>query len=337
MWSFYEGPPTANGRPGAHHVLSRVFKDIYPRFKTMRGLQRPAQGRLGLPRAAGRARGRARARALVEGRDRGLRDRRVQRPLPRVGLPLRRGLEPAHRADRLLDRPRGPLRHARQRLHRVGVVGAAADLGRRPPVQQPQGRPVLPALRDRAVLARGRARLPRRRGPVGLCRAADRLGAAERRAPGDGAARGRPAARLDDDAMDADLQRRGRGRARDRLRPRARPAGSEEFVRRGAGPRRAGAGRGRGGARPVSRAPRSPARATSRRSPTSPTTGRSGTACSRPTSSPPADGTGLVHTAIAFGEDDFRLGEQYGIKLQNPGPPRRHLRRAHHRLRRAAS
>src|SRR5262249_40470774 len=30
------------------------------------------------------------------------------------------------------------------------------------------------------------------------------------------------------------------------------------------------------------------------------------------------DGTGLVHTAIAFGEDDFRLGEEYGITLQNP-------------------
>jgi isoleucyl-tRNA synthetase len=34
---FYEGPPTANGPPGIHHVLSRVFKDIYPRYKTMRG------------------------------------------------------------------------------------------------------------------------------------------------------------------------------------------------------------------------------------------------------------------------------------------------------------
>jgi isoleucyl-tRNA synthetase len=34
---FYEGPPTANGKPGSHHVLSRVFKDIYPRFQTMRG------------------------------------------------------------------------------------------------------------------------------------------------------------------------------------------------------------------------------------------------------------------------------------------------------------
>ena len=36
-WVFYEGPPTANGPPGAHHVLSRVFKDIYPRYQTMRG------------------------------------------------------------------------------------------------------------------------------------------------------------------------------------------------------------------------------------------------------------------------------------------------------------
>ena len=36
-WVFYEGPPTANGRPGSHHVLSRVFKDIFPRYKTMRG------------------------------------------------------------------------------------------------------------------------------------------------------------------------------------------------------------------------------------------------------------------------------------------------------------
>jgi len=34
---FYEGPPTANGAPGVHHVLSRVYKDIFPRYKTMKG------------------------------------------------------------------------------------------------------------------------------------------------------------------------------------------------------------------------------------------------------------------------------------------------------------
>jgi isoleucyl-tRNA synthetase len=36
-WIFYEGPPTANGPPGTHHVLSRIFKDIFPRYKTMCG------------------------------------------------------------------------------------------------------------------------------------------------------------------------------------------------------------------------------------------------------------------------------------------------------------
>jgi len=36
-WVFYEGPPTANGPPGIHHVWARIFKDIYPRFQTMRG------------------------------------------------------------------------------------------------------------------------------------------------------------------------------------------------------------------------------------------------------------------------------------------------------------
>lgn len=36
-WTFYEGPPTANGMPGAHHIEARVFKDLFPRYKTMRG------------------------------------------------------------------------------------------------------------------------------------------------------------------------------------------------------------------------------------------------------------------------------------------------------------
>ncbi len=36
-WVFYEGPPTANGLPGLHHVLARAFKDLFPRYQTMRG------------------------------------------------------------------------------------------------------------------------------------------------------------------------------------------------------------------------------------------------------------------------------------------------------------
>ncbi|MQA78200.1 MAG: isoleucine--tRNA ligase [Streptosporangiales bacterium] len=41
LWVFYEGPPTANGLPGAHHIEPRVFKDVYPRFKTMQGYHVP--------------------------------------------------------------------------------------------------------------------------------------------------------------------------------------------------------------------------------------------------------------------------------------------------------
>lgn len=36
-WVFYEGPPTANGKPGIHHVEARAFKDLFCRFQAMRG------------------------------------------------------------------------------------------------------------------------------------------------------------------------------------------------------------------------------------------------------------------------------------------------------------
>jgi isoleucyl-tRNA synthetase len=36
-WTFFEGPPTANGMPGTHHIEARVFKDVFPRFHTMKG------------------------------------------------------------------------------------------------------------------------------------------------------------------------------------------------------------------------------------------------------------------------------------------------------------
>ena len=43
-WVFYEGPPTANGTPGTHHVEARVFKDVFPRYRTMKGYYVPRQG-----------------------------------------------------------------------------------------------------------------------------------------------------------------------------------------------------------------------------------------------------------------------------------------------------
>jgi len=48
----FEGPPTANGRPGVHHVLARAFKDLFPRYRTMRGyyvLRRGGWDTHGLP------------------------------------------------------------------------------------------------------------------------------------------------------------------------------------------------------------------------------------------------------------------------------------------------
>jgi len=40
-WIFYEGPPTANGMPGTHHIEARVFKDVFPRYRTMKGFHVP--------------------------------------------------------------------------------------------------------------------------------------------------------------------------------------------------------------------------------------------------------------------------------------------------------
>ena len=100
LYVFYEGPPTANGAPGAHHVLSRVFKDIFPRYKTMCGFQVPRKAGWdchGLPveleveRQLG---------ITLQARDREVRHRGVQPALPRIGVLLRRGVEPPHGADR---------------------------------------------------------------------------------------------------------------------------------------------------------------------------------------------------------------------------------------------
>ena len=41
LFRFYEGPPTANGRPGVHHVEARMFKDLFPRYLTMKGYRVP--------------------------------------------------------------------------------------------------------------------------------------------------------------------------------------------------------------------------------------------------------------------------------------------------------
>ena len=52
---FYEGPPSANGMPGIHHVISRTLKDMVCRYKTMQGFQVKRKG-MGYPRTSSRIR-----------------------------------------------------------------------------------------------------------------------------------------------------------------------------------------------------------------------------------------------------------------------------------------
>lgn len=80
-WVFYEGPPTANGMPGAHHIEARVFKDVFPASAPCRAITSAVRP-LGLPRPAGRARGREGAGLQRQEGHRGVRHRRVQRQVP---------------------------------------------------------------------------------------------------------------------------------------------------------------------------------------------------------------------------------------------------------------
>ena len=138
---FYEGPPTANGRPG---LAPRPEPRLQGRVPALQDDARPLRARArrgwdchGLPveleveKELG---------FTDEGRHRALRRGRVQRQVPRVGAALHRRVERADRADRLLDRHRRRLLHARQRLHRVGLVVAQAGLGQGPAHRGPQGR-----------------------------------------------------------------------------------------------------------------------------------------------------------------------------------------------------
>ena len=199
---FYEGPPTANGRPGSHHVLARVFKDVFPRYKTMRGHLVHAQGRLGLPRPAGRARGRAASSA--------------SRPRTTSSATASPSSTPsaASRCSRYIDEwnalterigfwidtddayftlDNDYIESVWWSLKQVWEKGLL--------VRGPQGRALLPALRHGALLARGGARLP---ATSSTRRVFVRFPLLDEP--------GRVAARLDHDALDAGLERRPRGR-----------------------------------------------------------------------------------------------------------------------------
>ena len=209
-------------------------------------LPRPPEGRLGHARPPRRARGRARARPARQARHRGVRRRRLQRPVPRVRVPLRHRLGADDRAHRLLDRHRRRLRDLLERVRRVVLVGTAAAVGERPDLPRLPRDPALPALRHQPLEPRDRARLPggharpeRDRAVHPRCQRRERgrrRGAAPRRRRPD------VRARVDHDAVDAAGQHRARRRARGRVRAR-RGRRPQAHRRRGAPPR--GAARGR--------------------------------------------------------------------------------------------
>ena len=312
-WIFYEGPPTANGRPGLHHVWARVFKDLYPRFQTMRGHAVPRKGGWdchGLP-----------VELEVE-KELGLHSKHeieaygVAEFNQRCRDSVLRYVEDwsalTSRSGTWIDTADAYWTHV-ERLRRVGLVADLPALAEGPALRGPQGEPLLLALRHRPVVPRAgpARRLPRHRRSVGL----RPLPAARRpRAPRPG--RRRPAG-VDDHAVDAHLQRGRRGRARDRLRP--RPGRGLRLHR--ARPR----------ARRVALLPEG----------VEPTTTWKGTELvglhyarpftmlDRPAGSDAwrvvaadyvstDDGTGIVHQAPAFGEEDTAVARAEGLPMLNP-------------------
>ena len=132
LYCWNEGPPTANGRPGIHHVLARTFKDIFPRFKHMQGYHCPRKAGWdthGLP-----------VEHEIE-KELGIFDKAeierrvgvagVHPPVPRVGHALHRGLGADDGAHGLLGEHGRRLLHAGQLVHRVGVVAASVKSGTR--------------------------------------------------------------------------------------------------------------------------------------------------------------------------------------------------------------
>ncbi len=202
QWTFYEGPPTANGMPGTHHVEARVFKDVFPRYRTMRGYH--------VPRRAGwDCHGLPVELAVEKG----------------LGFTGKQDIEAygiaefnAKCRESVLEHVDAFARMSERMGYWVDFDNAywtmdpryiesvwwslKTDLRQGPAGPGLPGRAVLPALRHRPVRSRGRAGLSRRRRPVGL----RPVPAHERSA---GRAR-RGAAGLDDDAVDAGLQHRGR-------------------------------------------------------------------------------------------------------------------------------
>ena len=211
QWTFYEGPPTANGMPGTHHVEARVFKDLFPRFKTMKGYHVPRKAGWdchGLP-----------VELDVE-KELGFNGKRTSR---RTASP-----SSTQNAGR---RSSGTSTRSNSSLQRMGywvdmsqayrTMDASyiesvwwslkIDLRQGPARSGLPRRALLPAVWHGAVRSRGRTGLSERHRPERLRALPGHLRSVRRP--------GRPAG-LDDDTVDARQQHRGRGTSRRPVRHR---------------------------------------------------------------------------------------------------------------------
>lgn len=87
-YTFYDGPPTANGKPHIGHVLTRVIKDMIPRYHAMKGCNVPRQGRMGHPRPSRRAGSRKDAGHQRKRANRGIRDCSLYRKVQGIRMEI---------------------------------------------------------------------------------------------------------------------------------------------------------------------------------------------------------------------------------------------------------
>ncbi len=161
----YEGPPTVNGDPGVHHVLARAFKDIFPRYKTMRGfyaLRKGGWDTHGLPVeiAIEKELGFKHKHEIEEYGVAAFNEKARHSVLRNIGNWERFTERIAYWTD--LDNPY--VTFTNDYVESVWWI-LQAVVGQRAALQRAEGRPVLRALRHAAEQPRGRARLQGRARP----------------------------------------------------------------------------------------------------------------------------------------------------------------------------
>ncbi len=322
LYVFYEGPPTANGRPGAHHVISRIFKDLFPRYKTMRGYR--------VPRKAGWDTHGLPVELEVE-RRLGIDGKRQieaygvaefnQLCRESVTAYLEEWVRFTERIGFWLDLDDAYYTFTNDYIESVWwILRQIWDKG-----LLYQGHKVVPycprcgtAISSHEV-AQGYKDVTEDsiyvRFPLtaeAAARVAGEAASAAGRERRRGRAQARLARRLDHHAVDAHQQRGGRGAPRRRLRARREPrrALHPRPRPRGEGPRQAGRGparvRRRGAARPWYEAPFG----------FMPTDKRAHFVIGGDYVTT-TDGTGIVHIAPAFGEEDMRVGMENDLPVVN--------------------